>query len=44
MRTNGGWWWKAIGVLLLAFLSAAAFSAYLRPGMLIQFANLVLCY
>ncbi len=33
----------AIGVLLLAFASAAAFSAYLRPGMLIQFANLLLC-
>jgi len=36
-------WWKAIGVLLLAFATAAAFSAYLRPGMLIQFANLLLC-
>jgi hypothetical protein len=30
-------------VALLAFLAAAAFSAYLRPGMLIEFANLVLC-
>lgn len=44
MKTRSGWWWKAIGVLLVAFLSAAAFSAYLRPAMLIQFANLVLCY
>lgn len=40
---NRGMWWRAIGVLLLAFVTAAAFSAYLRPGMLIQFANLVLC-
>ena len=34
---------KAIGVALLAFTVAAAFSAYLQPGMLIEFANLVLC-
>jgi hypothetical protein len=26
-----------------AFLTAAAFSAYLKPGMLIEFANLILC-
>jgi hypothetical protein len=26
-----------------AFLTAAAFAAYLQPGMLIEFANLVLC-
>ena len=37
-------WWKALAVALFAFVTAAAFSAYLRPGMLIQFANLVLCY
>jgi len=43
VKTRNGWWWKAIGVMLLAFASAAAFSAYLRPAMLIQFANLVLC-
>lgn len=36
--------WKAVGVGLLAFVTAAAFSAYLKPGMLIEFANLVLCY
>jgi hypothetical protein len=36
-------WLKAALVALLAFLSAAAFSAYLQPGMLIEFANLVLC-
>jgi len=34
---------KAIGVALFAFVTAAAFSAYLRPGMLIEFANLLLC-
>lgn len=36
-------WLKATLVAVLAFLTAAAFSAYLRPGMLIEFANLVLC-
>ena len=35
--------WKAAGVGALAFLAAAAFSAYLQPGMLVEFANLVLC-
>lgn len=34
---------KASGVALFAFVTAAAFSAYLKPGMLIEFANLVLC-
>lgn len=34
---------KAFGVALLAFVTAAAFSAYLKPGMLIEFANLILC-
>jgi hypothetical protein len=28
---------------LVAFATAAAFAAYLKPGMLIEFANLVLC-
>ncbi len=37
-------WWKIVVLAVVAFLSAAAFSAYLRPGMLIQFANIVLCY
>jgi hypothetical protein len=36
--------WKVAAVALLSFVAAAAFSAYLQPGMLIQFANLVLCY
>ncbi len=34
---------KAIGIALFAFAAGAAFSAYLKPGMLIEFANLVLC-
>ncbi|HYG54113.1 MAG TPA: hypothetical protein VD965_02330 [Burkholderiales bacterium] len=34
---------KAIGVGVVAFVTAAAFTAYLKPGMLIEFANLVLC-
>jgi hypothetical protein len=33
----------ALATGLLAFGAAAAFSAYLKPGMLIEFANLVLC-
>jgi hypothetical protein len=36
-------WLKATLVAFLAFVSAAAFSAYLKPGMLIEFANLLLC-
>ena len=36
--------WKTMAVGVLAFASAAAFTAYFRPGMLIEFANLVLCY
>ena len=34
-------WWLAAGVVLLAFVSAAAFSAYLRPDMLVSFADIV---
>jgi hypothetical protein len=36
--------WKALGVGLASFALAAGFAAYLQPGMLIEFANLVLCY
>jgi hypothetical protein len=36
-------WLKAALVALFAFVTAAAFSAYLKPGMLIEFANLLLC-
>jgi hypothetical protein len=35
--------WKALAVGLAAFAAGAAFAAYLKPGMLIEFANLVLC-
>jgi hypothetical protein len=34
---------KAVAVAAAAFAIAAVFSAYLRPAMLIEFANLVLC-
>lgn len=34
-------WWQAAGVVLLAFATAAAFSAYLRPDMLVSFADLM---
>jgi len=36
-------WLKATLVAVFAFFTAAAFSAYLKPGMLIEFANLLLC-
>ena len=34
---------RLAGVVLFSFVTAAAFSAYLKPGMLVEFANLVLC-
>ena len=36
-------WLKALLVSVVAFATAAAFTAYLKPGMLIEFANLLLC-
>lgn len=36
--------WKAAGAVLLALAVAGVFAAYLRPDMLVQFANIVLCY
>ena len=36
-------WWKAAGVALFAFAAGAAFSAYLRPDMLILFGDLMSC-
>ena len=36
-------WLRATLVAVLALATAAAFSAYLKPGMLVEFANLVLC-
>jgi hypothetical protein len=35
--------WKALAVAVAAFAAGAAFAAYLKPGMLIEFANLLLC-
>ena len=37
-------WLKTLLVSAAVFVTAAAFSAYLQPAMLIEFANLVLCY
>ena len=34
---------KMTVVAVVSFAAAAAYSAYLTPGMLIEFANLVLC-
>jgi hypothetical protein len=36
-------WLKAVVVSAIAFVTAAVFTAYLKPGMLIEFANLLLC-
>jgi len=36
--------WKASGGVVLALALAASFAAYLRPDMLVNFANLALCY
>jgi hypothetical protein len=35
---------KLAATVLGAFSTGLAFSLYLKPGMLIEFANLVLCY
>ncbi|MGH8706042.1 MAG: hypothetical protein ACREUO_11590 [Burkholderiales bacterium] len=34
-------WWRAGGLALLALSSAIAFSAYLRPDMLVAFGDLM---
>jgi hypothetical protein len=34
-------WWKAGVVVLVVFASAAAFSAYLRPDMLVLFGDIM---
>jgi hypothetical protein len=36
-------WARAVIVAVAAFATAAAFSAYLKPGMLVEFANFILC-
>ena len=43
MTSNQKFFAKAAAIGSFAFLAAAAFAAYLQPGMLIEFANLVLC-
>jgi hypothetical protein len=43
MTSRNAFIFKAVAVALFAFATAAAFSAYLQPGMLIEFANLILC-
>lgn len=35
---------KSLTAAAAALVTAAAFAAYLRPGMLLEFANVVLCY
>jgi hypothetical protein len=35
-------WWKAAGIALLALVSAAVFASYLRPDMVVSFANAVM--
>jgi hypothetical protein len=36
-------WLKAALASAAVFVTAAAFAAYLRPDMLVEFANLLLC-
>ncbi len=41
--TRKGFFFTLVITGLISFATAAAFSAYLKPGMLVEFANLVLC-
>jgi len=43
MSRRGIFLLKIAFTAIAAFAAAAAFSAYLKPGMLVEFANLVLC-
>ncbi len=43
MSRRGAFVVKVLVVAMISFASAAAFSAYLKPGMLVEFANLLLC-
>jgi len=43
MSRRGAFLAKVLLVGIVSFAAAAAFSAYLKPGMLVEFANLVLC-
>jgi hypothetical protein len=40
-RAQKRFWWTAAGVVLFAFTTAAAFSAYLRPDMLVAFGDIM---
>ena len=42
MTAKGKLFFKVSAVALLALATAAAFAAYLKPGMLVEFANLIL--
>ena len=43
MTTRKIWVIKSLAAGVLALSAAAAFAAYLKPEMLVEFANLVLC-
>ena len=43
MTRRGIFLLKVAFTAIVVFVTAAAFSAYLKPGMLVEFANLVLC-
>jgi hypothetical protein len=34
-------WWTSAGVVVLAIITAVAFSAYLRPDMLVSFGDIL---
>jgi hypothetical protein len=40
-RAKKRYWWTAAGIGLLAFVTAAAFSAYLRPDMVVVFGDIM---
>ncbi len=40
-RAKKRFWWTTAGVVLLAFVMAATFSAYLRPDMLIVYGDIM---
>lgn len=43
MSRQSSFFIKVFLVAVISFAAAAAFSAYLKPGMLVEFANLLLC-
>lgn len=44
MTSQGKLVLKFLTTAMAALVTAAAFAAYLQPGMLLEFANVVLCY